>query len=193
MLKFLAKRWPEIALAVGAGTLLFVGWGFFFDKSEFFWRSNTKTIRAFEDRGGGDSKAREMTVERTILPPRPKAGGLATITLRLLYGGEGEVLALGFEEILPAGWTFVDFAGGAEPELIPEPGQNELAFTWAAVPEFPVSFSYRARINADAGGMCQIDGTAKYRRDGPELTSVLTRTTLQVLPAPAAAEGPAGL
>lgn len=121
-------------------------------------------------------------------------GGTVDVTITLNAEGAGEpVRAMGIEESIPAGFTYDGVVSDKRPDLAPPAGRsNRVEFAWFNIPDFPSSFTYRLRANADASGTANITGQTLYRTSGPELrTEVLTTPLTPAGEATAAAATPA--
>lgn len=113
------------------------------------------------------------------------ADGTVDITLQLEVDGPDPIRALGIEETLPEGWTFKTIVGTDKPDLNPTEGRTgKLEFAWFNIPQFPVSFTYRA--DTGGSGPKPVKGEALFRTTGPEFRSNLAETTVGA-GAPAAA------
>jgi hypothetical protein len=121
-----------------------------------------------------------MTLWRFVSSTVYHPCGTIEVTFTVYYHDASGVTALGIEEILPPGWTFVELVTYSEqPDIAPDAGDTMLEFAWVDVPAFPVTVTYRAQVPANASGDQTIMGSALYRRDGPELRSPVVYTTLE--------------
>src|SRR5690606_39011435 len=91
----------------------------------------------------------------------------------------GQVNAVGLEETLPEGWTFVALVSGVEPVAAPFPGEGGLLeFAWFPLPPFPLSFTYRARTALEGPGTVAVTGEALILTGGDEVRSPNVSTTM---------------
>lgn len=126
-----------------------------------------------------------MTMARTSTGFQP--GQPVDVTVRLEYGGEAAVRALGMEEVVPSGWRFEGVTGGVGPDISRQlDGADLIEFAWFNIPDFPVEFTYRVRAGADSEAQ-EITGTALYRTEGAEVRSD-PAVTVVALGEPASAE-----
>jgi len=110
-------------------------------------------------------------------------GGTVDLTIEFAVTGSKAITGLGLEETLPGGWTFDSVLGGSSPpQLAPVAGTGgTLSFAWIAVPaleQFPINFTYRVNVPAEAGVAQIISGEGIYYTDGPELHTEVIVTTL---------------
>lgn len=93
--------------------------------------------------------------------------------------------AIGIEERLPEGWTFVALEGseGQGPSIYPNPGAvPPFEFVWITPPNLPFTFSYSVLPPDYEIGTQQFFGTIEYRLDGPACHSPTTITEIQLEP-----------
>jgi hypothetical protein len=93
------------------------------------------------------------------------AGTTLTIANSITYSGTAE--ALGWEVLLPDGWTLAS-DGGSVGETRPAAGQTGLLdWAWTTVPVSPVMFSYTVNVPARATGGQQLAALVSLRQGGP--------------------------
>ena len=133
-----------------------------------------------------------MGLVRAVSAAEYRPCGTLDVTLHLYYYDEEELSALGIQEILPAGWTFLEMLSSGEgegeggegegadqsPDLEPEAGDNPVEFAWVNPPGFPLTLRYRVTVPWNAQGEQEIIGRAYYRTDGAELMSPIIVTDL---------------
>lgn len=87
-------------------------------------------------------------------------GATFDIALTLGVNSSEQINAIGIEQTLPEGWTFVSVVSGTFPEIAPNNGESGLIeFAWFPVPDvLPVSFVYRVSIPAEASGTQSLHG-----------------------------------
>jgi hypothetical protein len=107
-------------------------------------------------------------------------GSNLDVTVTLDVTTDGTLTAFGHEDTIPNGWTYVGLLSGDEPNIEPFPGKTGLLeFGWFPVPDlFPVVFTYRIAIPAEAAGTGSIIGNGVLRilGEGTILTSTVTTT-----------------
>ena len=82
------------------------------------------------------------------------------VTIHIDKEGPQDITAVGFQDTLPAGWTYVGLADtGTPPPEFPSEGQtNLLEFAYVSVPVFPVEFTYTVQVPNDFTGSAVIGG-----------------------------------
>jgi len=87
-------------------------------------------------------------------------GETIDVTIHIDKEGPQDITALGFQDTLPAGWTYVSLAAtGTPPPVFPSAGQTDLLeFAYVDVPTFPVEFTYTVQVPADESGSVTIGG-----------------------------------
>lgn len=103
----------------------------------------------------------------------------STLTIRVDFESTctESITALGMQETIPAGWTFVSVGGSNPPQLAPSSGASgTLEFAWFVIPSFPASFTYTLNVPASEEDDPEIiSGLALFRLSGPEIqTPILT-------------------
>ncbi len=94
-------------------------------------------------------------------------GQQITITNTLTYSGSAT--ALGWQVLLPEGWTFVS-ASGAQGGVKPAPNATSLLeWAWTEVPASPLTFSYTLNVPAGVSGDQALSALVSLRLDGPEI------------------------
>ena len=106
----------------------------------------------------------DFTLER-IAPETYTAGATLDVTVSLDLVTTEMLTAIGLEETLPAGWQYMSVVGGATPQITPSAGKEGLLeFAWFPLPgPFPLSFTYRVSVPAEATGDVQITGSGVGR------------------------------
>lgn len=100
------------------------------------------------------------------------------VTIRITYSGS--ISALGVEDTIPQGWTYVSVAGTNPPTVTPQvDATGILGFGWLAPPSSPVEFKYTVKVPSAADGTKTFSGEVLYRREAGELRSTITDTTVQ--------------
>gem|GEM_PF-793928 len=100
-------------------------------------------------------------------------------------GSEGTITALGYEEIIPPGFSYLGplATENPTPPIVPNFGQtNTLSFAYIFVPTFPATFTYRIACPLTICEPGQLVGTVAYRLTGPQLESAPTTNTIQLEP-----------
>ena len=93
------------------------------------------------------------------------AGTTLTIVNSITY--MGTAAALGWEVLLPTGWSLAS-DGGSVGETRPLAGQTDLlAWAWTTVPVSPVAFTYTVNVPAGATGGQQLAALVSLRQGGP--------------------------
>lgn len=113
------------------------------------------------------------------------AGGTVSFSVQLNY--TGDLSALGFRAVLPAGWTFGATGGNQVPQIGPQRGDRGLLeFAWFVVPTGPASFTFTADYPAGLTTAQTVSGlAATYRRPGSGAAQFAVSDV--VFPAPGAA------
>ena len=104
-----------------------------------------------------------------------------TITMEKT-GPDNEILAVGFEETLPAGWFLMPGSvGGVNPPQTVSENIGLLSFAWFTIPAFPASFTFSLMPSLLASGEACFDGVSRFRLDGPEQLSNTVQNCLMEL------------
>lgn len=97
------------------------------------------------------------------------------VTIHITH--DGSLTALGVQESVPDGWTFVSVSGNKPPDIKPSAGASgALYFGWSTPPASPVDFTYTLAVPVTASGAVHFMGEVSYRRDGDELRSTVPQT-----------------
>jgi len=106
-----------------------------------------------------------VSFTRTPAEPCYTPGEQVEVTLNFDANCPQGFTAFGFEESLPAGWTFASVSGANVPDIVPPPGAtNLLEFAYIAAPTFPASFTYVVNVPADeTANPANISGQGVYR------------------------------
>ncbi len=132
-----------------------------------------------------------VTVTKQIVGLDPNGyfvNGVTTqlqITVTINYDGtEGRITALGYEETVPAGFTYTGTPTGPNPPAVtPNEGQSgTLGFAYIFVPSFPASFTYTLNCPSQICDPEQLVGKALYRTTGPQLESGPVVNVIQLEP-----------
>jgi len=92
------------------------------------------------------------------------AGGIVTITNTLSYSGTAT--ALGWQVLLPAGWSFAS-DGGSAGAIKPAVGTTDLLeWAWPSIPASAVTFTYTLNVPAGQTGDKPLVALAKVRLSG---------------------------
>jgi hypothetical protein len=129
----------------------------------------------------------------TVLPPGTAAlhaqsgvqGYLAgeTVSIQNSLSFVGEAQSLGWEVLLPAGWSFVS-AAGSQGDVRPGVGETQiLSWAWTAPPASPVAFSYVLRAPAGATGNQTFSALAIVRQGGVPIRLLANPDPLVLVPA----------
>lgn len=108
-----------------------------------------------------------------------------TVTVTIDYdGAEGTVTALGYEEVIPSGFTYAGGLSGPNPPAVtPNVGQSgTLGFAYIFVPSFPASFTYTLNCPESICDPVQLVGKALYRTTGSQLESAPVANVIQLEP-----------
>lgn len=143
-----------------------------------------------------------VNMARTLSSPTYTPGGTVDVAISIEVQGSDPVRALGIQEVIPDGFSFDAFIGGAKPDIAPEPGRTgSVDFAWIQVPSAPINLTYRVKAADGATGTKTFSGQTLMRAAGPELRSDTIVNTIDSsvpgsapTPAPAAdaaAEAPA--
>ncbi len=92
------------------------------------------------------------------------AGG--TLTIRNTFAFAAGTSSLGWQVLLPAGWSFVA-GGGQQGDVRPQAGTTALLeWAWTAIPASPLSFTYTLNVPAGTTGPQALAALALVRQDG---------------------------
>lgn len=100
-------------------------------------------------------------------------------------GSEGTITALGYEEKIPAGFSYLGplASENPTPPIVPNAGQTgTLNFAYIFVPSFPATFTYRIACPPSICEPGQLEGKVLYRTTGPQLESATTTNVIQLEP-----------
>ncbi len=115
-----------------------------------------------------------LTLDRVIPTTCYQAGTNLTVNITMTNACPSNLTALGLEETLPAGWTFVSATAG---DIKPAAGASgKISFAWFSIPTFPLSFSYVVSVPASQEGDVTISGQALFRLTGAELRTFVVDT-----------------
>jgi hypothetical protein len=93
-------------------------------------------------------------------------GYFLTITNTLDFAGTPD--ALGWEVLLPAGWSFASESGSGA-DVLPQLGDTmALGWAWYTIPSGPVTFTYTVMVPFGSTGSQEISAQALFREGGPE-------------------------
>ena len=102
-----------------------------------------------------------------------RPGGTLTVTNALGYAGA--ISGLGWEVLIPSGWTFVS-AGGNLGNVAPAVGTTGLVeWAWTTPPASPMNFSYTLAVPAGQTGEVQLVTRVIVRATGASATELLAR------------------
>lgn len=100
-------------------------------------------------------------------------------------GTEGTITALGYEEQIPAGFSYLGplASENPTPPIVPNSGQTgTLNFAYIFVPSFPATFTYRIACPPSICEPGQLVGKVLYRTSGPQLESAPVTDVIQLEP-----------
>jgi len=100
-------------------------------------------------------------------------------------GSEGTITALGYEEKIPAGFSYLGplATENPTPPIVPGAGTTgTLDFAYIFVPSFPATFTYRIACPTSICEPGQLEGKVLYRTTGPQLESATTINVIQLEP-----------
>lgn len=122
----------------------------------------------------------DVTLTQTPVVEFYTPGGTLDITVSIDVTTAGQINAIGVEELLPAGWTYASLVGGTAPSIVPNAGDSgAIDFAWFPLPvSYPVSFTFRVNIAADATGTSKLNGTASVLFDGVGQVDASAQTTI---------------
>jgi hypothetical protein len=107
-----------------------------------------------------------------VAPASYVAGENLTVEITIDGDCPTPVTALGFDEVIPAGWTYVSAGGPNTPDVRPSAGASgSLGFAYIAVPTLPATFTYTVAVPAEATGTVELSGNVAYRLTGGPLAS----------------------
>ncbi len=122
-----------------------------------------------------------QTAVHAIVGPGYVAGGTVTLTNTLTYTGTAS--SVGWELILPAGWSYA--SGTGEGDVKPAAGAiGTLGWTWTTPPASPLIFTCTLNVPANMTGPASLTGSAIVRLGGAAETVAATPGPLQVMAAP---------
>ena len=100
-------------------------------------------------------------------------------------GSEGTITALGYEEKIPVGFSYLGplASENPTPPIVPNFGQTgTLNFAYIFVPSFPATFTYRIACPPAICEPGELQGKVLYRTTGPQLESPTTTNVIQLEP-----------
>ena len=107
-----------------------------------------------------------------VAPASYVAGQNMTVEITIDAACAGTITALGFDEMIPAGWTYVSTGGANPPDVKPSANASSpLGWAYIAVPSFPATFTYTVAVPANQTGIVQLSGSVPYRLSGGPLAS----------------------
>jgi sugar lactone lactonase YvrE len=110
------------------------------------------------------------------------AGGTVTITNTITYAGAAA--ALGWQVLLPDGWSYAS-SGGSDGDFKPGIGTSGLLeWAWVTMPASPVTFTYTLNVPANASGNQELAALAIMRLGGNPLQILAKPDPLIVAKAP---------
>ncbi|MBI5772005.1 MAG: immunoglobulin domain-containing protein [Verrucomicrobia bacterium] len=90
-------------------------------------------------------------------------GGTVTITNTITYATPPSVSALGWNVLLPDGWSFAATTSGDSP---PQPGDTSvLTWAWLTIPASPHTFTYTLNVPAGATGAQSLVALLQFRQN----------------------------
>ncbi len=109
-----------------------------------------------------------------------------SVQVTISYDGtEGTITALGYQETIPAGFSYLGplASENPTPPIVPNFGQTgTLSFGYIFVPSFPATFTYRIACPSAICEPGQLVGTVLYRLTGPQLESAPATDVIQLEP-----------
>ncbi len=110
------------------------------------------------------------------------SGDALDVTIAFDGVGDAQVTAMGLEERVTPGWSFVGIVGGDAPSVLPRPGTlGSFEFAWLQVPSGAGSFTYRVAQCQHAGRQTfAFFGEGLYRLSGVKDTVRVPVTTVTV-------------
>lgn len=112
-------------------------------------------------------------------------GGQINVVITLSKSGPDAITALGFEDTVPAGWTYssASLVGPNVPDVRPANGASgTLGFAYISAETFPISFGYTITVPGNATGAQSLLGVGKYRTGGPEILTNNVNLALSAAP-----------
>ena len=110
-----------------------------------------------------------------------EAGGTVTVIVRIAYSGS--LSALGYQALLPAGWTF---ASDTTDNTASAPRANDedlLEWAWTDAPSSPFEFRYVLNVPAEATTAAEISAMVEARAAGELYQSLANPEPLMIDPA----------
>ena len=106
--------------------------------------------------------------ERSFSPEDYGSPGTVDVSVTIAEAAKADITSLRLEETLPDGWTFEAMVSD-DPGTQPANGDSgTLEFDWTALPDLPVTLTYRVNVPADEIGARAFAGSVLYARSGPE-------------------------
>ena len=117
---------------------------------------------------GSMPKEGTLTATRSFAPERYTSGDTVDVTVTITHDNPDAITALAVTEDLPAGWTFDQILSTPAPPIAPASGASgTLGFAWLSIPTtWPMVFTYRVHVPADAVGIKSFTGFVSYREMG---------------------------
>lgn len=111
--------------------------------------------------------------------PHYAAGAPLPVTVTLDFTGTGALTDFFVREAMPAGWRVVAPSGEGAPTIFTlDPKTNVVRFGYAAIPAFPVSFTYQVIPETNVTGTQKIMGLVRCKVNGQDRESAEVSTEL---------------
>ena len=118
----------------------------------------------------------EVQAARTH-PDLYSPGATVSVTVTVTY--TDTLLALGIEDTVPEGWTYVSVTGSGSIQTKNDPGDSgTLEFYWITIPASPVTLTYTLQIPGGSSGDKAFSGSVIYYQSGNGQTLPLADTTI---------------
>lgn len=116
----------------------------------------------------GSAASAQVSLTQAPVAEVYQPGGTLDIVVTVDVDTQAQINAVGLEQTLPAGWSYVTTVSGSVPGVTPVAGETGLIeFAWFPLPEdYPVTFTYRVEIAVGATGTKTLSGRALVLIDG---------------------------
>ncbi|MBI2514347.1 MAG: hypothetical protein HYV96_20430 [Opitutae bacterium] len=140
----------------------------------------TDGVAATPVSGTGIAGSSNASAAHAVAGPGYVPGSTVTISNTLTY--TGTATGLGWQVLLPAGWSYASGAG-SEGDVKPSAGTTDLLeWAWTSIPASPVAFTYTLNVPASATGDKTLAALAIVRQGGSPIQALATPDPLTVHP-----------
>ncbi|MBI1318303.1 MAG: DUF5011 domain-containing protein [Candidatus Hydrogenedens sp.] len=128
--------------------------------------------------GDGELAPAALTIERYTAATTYRAGEPLQLTVVVRNPDNALLTEISVVEQLPTGWT-LDAVVTQPPPQVTHPGESSVAFTYGAVPSFPLTLIYRVIPAESSTGPQELSGRVEYRIAENQLQSDVAVTVVE--------------